>query len=171
MAAPSHVPPGADTPSIYRSPPHRRGSWVADRPGELVGSRQPSGPALGNQGPDQGFALALAARFEPALVLGAGEHPADVLAGCAVVALRRASLYGRAPVVHDVRLALTLFGFLGEAPDDLVEWRRPLFDEVSNPHHHRAALRVAESVPEAALRTDADAVAVVAWRELLDVST
>ena len=57
--------------------------------------------------------------------LAPGEHEKDALAGAVGVALKRASLFGRAPVVHDLTVALTIWGFLGEAPDDLVELRKP----------------------------------------------
>lgn len=126
---------------------------MADRPGEVVGHAQPSGPSLGNQGPDQGYLLKLMRRFQDRLVLGDGENAPDVLAGCAGVALRRASLFGRAPVVHDVKVALTVFGFLSEADPDLVEWRRELFSEVSHPHHYLRARAIAQLVPEDTLRT------------------
>ena len=46
--------------------------WTTSRPSELRGTRQPSGTFLGTPGPDQGFALKLARRFEDRLVLGAG---------------------------------------------------------------------------------------------------
>ena len=48
--------------------------------------------------------------FEGKLVLTPGEHERDVLAGACAVALKRASLFGRAPVVHDLTVALTASG-------------------------------------------------------------
>ena len=56
--------------------------------------------------------LKLAKRFVNRLILTPGEDVHDVLAGCSAVALKRASLFGRAPVVHDLILVLQLFGFL-----------------------------------------------------------
>lgn len=160
MSAPSHVPGRIDQPKAYLSPPQWRGAWSADRPGEVVGTPQPSGPALGNQGPGQGYVVKLAARFEEKLVLTAGEHADDALVGACAVALRRASLFGRAPVIGDVEVALTLFGFLGEAPAELVALRRELFDEVHHSTiHYLAARGIAELVPEATLRQTPDAVA------------
>ena len=131
---------------------------MADRPGEVVGHAQPSGPSLGNQGADQGYVWKLMRRFEDRLVLGDGEHAADVLAGCVGVALRRASLLGRAPVVHDAKVALTVFGFLREPEAGLVEWRRELFAGVAEPHHYLRARVIAELVPEETLRLPHDAV-------------
>ncbi len=157
MAAPNHVPTLADR-AAYVSPPRRPEPWTADRPGEVVGAHQPTGPALGNQGPDQGYVWTLIRRFEDRLELGEGEHADDVLAGCAGVALRRASLFGRAPVGHDVKVALTVFGFLAEADTGLVEWRRELFSEVSHPHHYSRARLIADLVPEDTLRLPPEAV-------------
>lgn len=153
MSAPSHVPSRPNQPKAYSSPPRREGSWRANRPGEVVGTEQPSGPALGNQGPDQGYILKLARDFEDDLVLAPGEHAADAVAGACAVALRRASLYARAPMADDLRIAFTLFGYLGDAPAELVALRRELFDELHHSTiHYFAARELADSVPEETLR-------------------
>ena len=104
MAAPNYVPvPNTDPPRrSLPLPPARR--WMADRPGDLR-SRQPTGPQLGSQGPDQGYGFALAERFADKLKLAPHEHRDEVLAGCGAVALKRASMFGRAPVIHDLELA------------------------------------------------------------------
>lgn len=158
MAAPTHVPKAPNRPKAYTSPPRREGSWTADRPGEVLGGRQPEGGGLGHQGPDQGYVLKLAERFRDDLVLAPGEHAADALTGCRGVALRRASLFGRAPVADDLRLALTVFGYLDQAPDDLVAWRRTYFDEVHHEAvHYVAAREIADLVPESTLHLSAGA--------------
>jgi hypothetical protein len=160
MSAPAHVPCRLNQPKAYSSPPRRAGSWRADRPGEVVGTGQPSGRALGNQGPDQGYLLKLAADVRDELVLAPGEQGADAIAGACAVALRRASLCGRAPMADDLQVALTLFGYLGEAPDELVARRRELFDEVHHSTvHYFAAREIADLVPEATLRMSPDEVA------------
>lgn len=160
MSAPTHVPGRVNDQKIYNSPPQRPGSWKADRPGEVVGTAQPSGPALGNQGPDQGYILKLAARLKDDLVLAPGEHAADALEGACAVALRRASLYGRGPMIGDLKIALTLFGYLGPAPDELVAKRRELFDEVHHSTvHYFTAREIADLVPEATLRMSPEEVA------------
>ena len=46
--------------------------WTASRPSELRGTRAPAGSLLGTPGPDQGFALKLARRFEDRVVLAPG---------------------------------------------------------------------------------------------------
>jgi hypothetical protein len=171
VAAPEHVPVDLRQPVRgYESPPRRPGSWRPDRPGEVVHEGQPRGERLGNQGPDQGYVLSLARRFEGKLTLTPGEHEKDALAGAAAIALKRASLYGRAPVVHDLTVALTIWGFLDEAPDDLVELRARLFEEVWHPHHYAALRQLVDLVPEATLRlTPAQASEShrADWRSLL----
>lgn len=106
--------------------------WEATRPGELEGLRPPEGRSFGNTGPDQGFALKLAKRFADRLELASGEHAEDAISGCVGVALRRAARFGRAPVIYDLEHAFTLFGFLGGAPGELVEFRRSFFDAASH---------------------------------------
>ena len=74
-------------------------SWVPHRPGESRPTPQLRDPAgLGFPGPDQGYALELANRFTERLALEQGEHADDVLAGAVAISLRRAAIFGRAPV-------------------------------------------------------------------------
>jgi hypothetical protein len=63
-------------------------------------------------------------------------------------------LFSRAPVVHDVTLAFTIWGFLDERPPaELLERRAELFEGVGNVLHHYAEGRaIADLVPEATLR-------------------
>ena len=147
---------------------------MAQRPGEVVGGMAAAdGEGMGFQGPDQGYALKVAQGFAGRLVLADGERRDDVLAGCAAVAMRRASLFGRAPVVHDLRLALELFGFLGGADGDadadagLVDWRRERFAGAAGHHGYGVKLRLAEQIPEPTLRSTPSAVAQASsknWR-------
>ncbi len=118
----------------------------------MVGIEPSVGPGLGSQGPDQGYALKLAERFAGQLMLAPGEREDDALAGCVAVALRRASMFGRAPVMHDLRLALELFGFLGEADAELVAWRRDQFAGAAGHHGYHVKLRLAALVPAETLR-------------------
>jgi hypothetical protein len=153
VAAPEHVPVDRNQPVRgYESPPRRPESWRPDRPAEVVEDGQPRGQLLGNQGPDQGYMLSLARRFQGKLTLTSGEHEKDALAGAVGVALKRASIFGRAPVVHDLTIALTIWGFLGEAPPELVALRKPLFEEVWHPHHYSGLRRLVDMVPERTLR-------------------
>ena len=156
MAAPPHIPTAAKPPSVYRSPTRRQGSWTADRPGEIVGreGEAADGPGLGDQGPDQGYLLKLAHRAADSAVLAPGERLEDVMAACCAVALRRASLFGRAPIMQDLTLALELFGYLDEAHPDLIEWRQPLtVGAAGGGHGYDIRRRLAGMVPEDTLRS------------------
>lgn len=168
MTAPDYVPvPLADRPrTALGMPPSRR--WVADRPADLKG-RQPLGRHMGNPGPDQGYALSLARRFADRVRLAEGEHAEDAVAGALGVALRRASMFGRAPVIHDLDLALRLFGFLDGAPADLVEWRKPVFSGAS--HHYWDQRDISDLVPDATLRLTPAQVQqrLSDWRGLLGI--
>lgn len=141
--------------------------WTQSRASELRGATQPAGHQLGNPGPDQGFALRLARRFEDRLVLAEGESTEDAIAGCTAVALRRCARFGRAPAIYDVTFAFTLWGFLGGAPADLIEARGPLFRSAA--HHYKAQRTIADCVAEETLRLTPEAVAarLGRWRELL----
>ena len=143
--------------------------WTASRPSELRGTRQPSGSMLGSAGPDQGFALKLARRFEDRLMLGVGERSEDAIWGCTAVGMRRAAVFGRAPVIHDLTLAFCLWGFLAGAPADLVDARGPLFRASS--HHYLAQRTIAGCVPESTLRLTPEQVAgrLADWRTLLEM--
>ena len=149
MTQPSFVPI-AEADQV-RGARHLRvpAGWSPDRPAELVTPLRRSGKGRGTQGPDQGYALTLARRLEPQLVLAPGESAEDVLRGCALLGSRRAALAGRAPCIYDVRAAALLFGFLGTAEPGLVEERRRLFRSVG--HEYDAQRRLVDAVPEDSL--------------------
>lgn len=171
MAAPKFSPdPVIDTTRSYSSPPVVPHEWFADRPCDINGF-QPVGERLGYQGPDQGYALKLARSFSDRLQLEPGEKVNDAIAGCLGVALRRASMFGRAPVVHDLTIAFTIWGFLGRthAPE-LIELRRPLFAGLGHGHHYAEVRAIADRVPESTLRKtplEVDRMYPARWRELL----
>lgn len=172
MAAPPFVPtdPVAKV-RFYTSPEVVPDAWASDRPGDLDG-RQPHGASLGYQGPDQGYALLLARRFAPQLKLQAGERSDDVIQGLLTLALRRASLFGRAPVMPDLKVAGLAWGFLhAEPPTELVKMRRSMFEGVSNVlHHYAEARKIADMVPESTLRMTPQQVESAFpghWRELI----
>jgi hypothetical protein len=129
-------------------PPAR--PWYAQRPGDLP-HRQPSGPKLGTPAPDPGYALVLARRFDERLRLTAGENAEDVIAGCVAVALRRCSMLGRAPCIYDVELAFGVWGFLDDAPLELVTFRKKLFEGAR--HQYWNQREIVDRVREDALRS------------------
>ncbi len=174
MATPKFTPVAPDSRSRgYASPDSVPDAWLPNRPGEIAGFA-PVGPRRGNPGPDQGFALKIARRIAPSLHVGDNEHVDDVVRGCLGVALRRASLFSRAPTVHDVRIAFTIWGYLDEQPPaELVELRRGMFAGLRHVgHHYTEAREVVDLVPEATLtmtRDEVDEAYPSRWRELLGV--
>ena len=170
MAAPRYAPVSpVEEPRTYESPDFVPAAWTPSRPAEIEG-RQPTGERLGYQGPDQGYVLTLAARARALVRLSAGESVDDALRGCSLIALRRAALFGRAPVVFDLDLALSMWGYLSDSPPaDLVAVRRELFAGVGNPHHYKEGRAIADMVPESTLRMTPAAVAsqmATSWRSL-----
>ncbi len=176
MAAPEFVPTKpTDRPRVYTSPPRYGDEWQAVRPGELVGhGGQPDVDAgrMGAPGPDQGYLLGLVPLLRDELHLSEGELLADAEAAGVAVALKRASLFGRAPVIHDLRVAYTVWGLLAPAaPAELVAERRRRFEGVHLTAHHYPELRaVVDAVPaETLLLTPSAATSAHAagWRDLL----
>ncbi len=174
MAAPKFTPVApTDAPRYYESPDYVPTSWSPDRPGEIAGF-QPLGDRLGRPGPDQGFAIKIANSLRPKVNLQPGEHIDDVTRGCLGAALRRASMFSRAPVVHDLTIAYTVWGYFAEQPPaDLVELRKPLFEGLRHTGHHYAESRVvADYMPDETLRMTPAQVAdrfPGDWRSLLGV--
>ena len=145
--------------------------WTQSRPSEMRATTAPSGPRLGRPGPDQGYALKLARRFEDRLELAEGESVEDAMAGCTAVTTRRAASFGRAPVIYDLSFSFTLWGFLGGGPDDLVAARAPLFRSAA--HHYEAQRAIADCVLPSPLRLSPEEVGErrAEWRDLLDLPT
>jgi len=173
MAAPEYVPvKPMDDVRTYESPPRRPDPWLATRPGDLK-TGQPRGIHFGNPGPDQGYGLALARRMEDRIVLQSGESLDDAVQGCLPIALKRASLMGRAPVIHDLVVAFTIWGFLDDtAPADLVETRKKLFAEVAHAGHQLERERLLAMVPLTTLRMSPDEIRAphaANWKSLLDL--
>jgi len=136
------LPPGVTLP------PSR--DWRADRPGDLVDGVQPQGALFGSPGPNVGYALRLVHRASSGFVLGPGEHREDAEAVVAAVAMRRASSFGRGPIVADVDRAATLLGYRGGADADTVAKR---VDAVAGAHHEYGTCRqVADQVDLDVLR-------------------
>ena len=171
MAAPKHTPVNpVARPRAYESPNHVPERWTATRPGEIHG-RQPQGERLGFQGPDQGYALRLARLAQDQVRLQQGEQLEDTIRGTVAIALRRASRFGRAPVMHDIRFALGLWGWtLEQPPAELVVRRRDVFVGCGNVlHGYREARELADMVPEATLSMTPEQVASAmpgSWRAL-----
>jgi hypothetical protein len=169
VAAPSYVPNSlAQQPRRGLALPPAR-AWLQDRPSE-VETAQPVGAQLGRPGPDLGYALRLVRQFDDRLAVSPPLSHDDVVAGCIGVAMARAALFGRAPVVHDLDVAFRIWGFLGDAPDELVAARRPLFESAA--HHYNGQRAIVDRVPESTLRQSHGEIArrfPADWRELVDL--
>ena len=169
MAAPEYVPNTREQQPRrgLGLPPAR--SWTATRVSDLK-AEQPTGKMLGNPGPDQGYGLKLAKSFADRLVLD-GVSADDAVAGCLGVGLHRAALFGRAPVIHDLHIAVTIWGFVDPAPPaELVALRRPLFEGAAEPEHYASVRQIVDMVPDATLAmTPADVQAAYPerWRDLV----
>jgi hypothetical protein len=129
-------------------------SWSPDRPADYRPGGGPRGHGYGNAGPDQGYALRLVRRLQDRLQLAKGESREDVVAAGVAIAMRRASAFGRAPVLGDLEFAFTLIGCLGSPPADLVAWRLRTMAGVA--HDGWAEVQLASGIPESTLRISPD---------------
>ena len=155
MTQPSFVPipKSAEVRPAYRL--HVAASWSPDRPGDLRLPDVPVGRGFGKPGPDQGFALRVARAFAGQVVLTEGEHLEDVVTGCALLASRRASAFGRAPSAPDLRWAMNLWGFLEQSvPSGTVATRAWAFRSLV--HDYAVQRALVDRVPEEALTLSPD---------------
>lgn len=104
---------------------------------------------LGYRGPDQGYILLLARHASKQVLLQEGETLPDAIVGTVAIALRRASKFGRAPVIHDLTFALIIWGWLIDSPpDDLLTKRRELFEGLADvAHHYSDGRKLVDMVP------------------------
>lgn len=117
MTTKPYVPPNRDTE--YRPeqlPPAK--PWFARRPAET--SADPHAPTFGAIGPDMGYARSLLTLFSRRLGPG-GCNRDDLLEAGVAVAMRRATMFGRAPIPEDLEVAFLLLGALDGVPGD---WSR-----------------------------------------------
>lgn len=169
MTQPDHVPTQATDrirPSALLPAPKQ---WYLDRPGEQVSLSPPTGPRFGSTGPDLGYGLKLARLLEDRLELTEGEHREDAVAGGFACGAKRASRFGRAPVIYDMQWAFNLWGFMGGAPEDLIEWRKPLFRGAAE--HYWDQREIVDAVKIEAFRlTPAQVLERLSnWKDLLIV--
>lgn len=106
----------------------------------------PHSPGFGTPCPDGGYALLLARRRLPHWDLMAGEHEDDALAAVSVLAIKRASRRGRAPVIHDIDAAAAVLGYDTGAPAGLRRWRTRTVTGIRLSYAERRAL--VDRVPE-----------------------
>jgi hypothetical protein len=173
MAVDPYVPTRPeDAPRRSVAIPPAKG-WRAVRPGDIDPAIGPGckGLLFGMPGPDSGYALTLAKLFRDRIGVVAPETLHDAEALSAQVAMRRGGLFGRAPVRADVETGFTLFGWLGDAPADLVEWRRLVVAGVDHDYPRRVSL--VEAIPEWVVRQQPDQIRarLSDWRHLLGLES
>jgi hypothetical protein len=155
-----NLPPGLGYP------PAR--SWRADRPGDLGaserGGAQHAGTLRGRPGPNVGYGYTLAERARDRFELAPHEDRHDAVSVVAEIAMKRASAFGRAPVMGDVEIAMALLGYDGSADAGFAAWRARSVHGAAHDYPLRRAL--VDSVPDALLAaTGADlATDISAWR-------
>jgi hypothetical protein len=145
------------------------GPWRQDRPAEQTTLTPPTNGRFGTTGPDLGYGLKLAKRLAARITVAPGESVDDAVAGCFACGTRRAGSYGRAPVIYDMEWAYILWGYLGDAPADLVAARVPLFRGAA--HHYDDQRAIVDAVAETTLRlTPAEVRAGLgSWRSLVTI--
>jgi hypothetical protein len=124
-------------------------SWRAERPGDLAAG-QPSGTLLGRPGPNVGYAFKLVNRWRDRFRLAPLEHYEDAAAVVAEIAMKRAALFGRAPVATDVEVAMDLLGYADDLPSDVAERRMRLVHGAGHDYYTRRA--IVDRIPDDVLR-------------------
>jgi hypothetical protein len=137
-------------------------AWVRHRPGE-VGPNEPTGALFGRPGPNIGYALTLVERQQGTWKLGPHEHLEDAGAVVSEIAMKRAAGLGRAPVKHDVDLAVALLGY-DSADESWQPARARLVHDAG--HNYAARRRIVDAVPDDLLRSTVSEARdrAVAWR-------
>jgi hypothetical protein len=150
-----NLPPGL-------APPPAR-DWRADRPGDLKAAPG-DGALMGRPGPNVGYAYTLAARARPRLRIAPHEHAEDVIAVIAEIAGKRAALFGRAPVIGDIDVAVVLLGYDGSADEHFVDLRSRLVHDAA--HNYTGRRELIDAVPEHLLVLQGSALTdrVSEWR-------
>jgi hypothetical protein len=141
-----NLPPGVALP-----PPTQ---WQADRPGDIQTTEQPEGGLFGNPGPNVGYAYTLADRAKDRFRVGPHEHIDDVVAVVAETAGKRATFFGRAPVMRDIDRAARLLGYDGAASPEFVDARQRMVQDAAHEYRRRRAL--VDAVPDGLLHSTSD---------------
>jgi hypothetical protein len=127
--------------------------WTPDRPGDVDGAEQPTGGAFGHPGPDAGYAL----RILTESGIDLGGRPRAAAAVLTTIAGARASHFGRAPVIGDLRVAAAL---LGLGPGGSEARLDDILDHAA--HEHTKGHSFLASIPRDVLAGDVDGAAAFA---------
>ena len=152
-----NLPPGTALPPA-------RG-WRADRPGDL-GANQPKGQLLGSPGPNVGYAYTLAEHASEGLQVRHTEDVHDIVPVLAEIAAKRAAIFGRAPVIHDVDAAIKLLGYDGNVDDEFGAIRELIVHDAAHDYTRRRG--IVDTVPEQLLRLPPEQLdeMIGEWRKL-----
>jgi hypothetical protein len=142
--------------------------WVAGRPGdEAIAPVVPEGEYYGHPGPSIGFAMTLVNRQWDNIVLVDHEHRHDVEPLLAEIAMRRASFYGRAPIIDDVKLAIKILSYDAAPTQGEEKWRPHLVHDCGHNEHRRRA--IVNSIPEEIIEGQQDDISSISgWWEKLE---
>lgn len=170
MTQPSFVPqnPANSVRQGDALPPARASN--DDRPGEVTSEEWPTGSQMGEQGPDQGYALRLARLFVDRIELPEGEHDEDVIAVLSAVALKRAARAGRGPIMNDIAIAFAAWGLQPKGPEDLAALRRKVFAGAS--HDYTKVRTIVDITDERALKLNVPELVERSshWREYIHLA-
>jgi hypothetical protein len=151
MAQPNFVPIRSEenVSEIQKLEPPKR--WTPNRPADFNGKPEAvKKKYYGNPGPDSGYAMLLFESLKPDIKLEKGEDIHDVAAGVVYVAMKRAALFGRAPIKKDIEYVLKKFGFLDKAHSSQIEERKFLFKSAGHEYHKR--MEIADKFSEEELK-------------------
>jgi hypothetical protein len=173
MAAPRYVPPPVQQAKYYQSTTKKKHSSGVDRPAEVY-KRNGDEAGTGNPGPDQGYALRLVKEFKDKVFLFQGEHWQDASEVAVITALKRASIFGRAPCIHDIEAGLWIWGYLDSNPEDqLIEIRKGNFGHIGSGHNYLKRRYVSDAVSSLGLKRSIDQIRTdyeKDWRTMIDSS-
>lgn len=139
-------------------------SWVADRPGDMENAGKSQGSLFGHAGPNVGYAYTLVAHVFDTLFLSTNEHRHDVEPLLAEISMRRASHFGRAPIMKDVDCAVHLLSYGLELDEGAMNNRVYLITDCGHDEHKRRS--IVNSIPDDLIYSDKAATTekIAAWR-------
>ena len=129
---------------------------------------------MGHPGPDQGYALRLVKQFKDKVFLASGEHWEDAAEVAVLTALKRASLFGRAPCTYDIEVGLCIWGYLDTNPEDgLVDLRKDNFGHIGSAHNYLMRRNVSDAISATGLKRSPELIRMdyeQNWRVMIDPS-
>lgn len=144
-------------------------SWKASRPGYVgLAKRKETDMLLGNAGPNVGYAMKLSHRQSGEFFLVDHENRHDVEILIAEIAMRRASNFGRAPMIDDIHFATHLLGYDDTPTQGEEKWRPALVNGCGHNEHRRRI--IVNSIPQPIIEGEKGQLheAISGWWEKLE---